>query len=458
LARFAIFLSFIPVVLIEEILNDIKNESEDPWLLYHETRQRADGTTYCQPKHCHVDAAAVLKVLALQIWIYGRQKSPKENNTSYGGSKKVAKSAEERKRVKTYHLREAFKDAGDYITARIEKEYGQVVNVPNHKVIEKIHQKFHLWGKYASTISDNFQGALQHLGRYIAGDEKLFKFKGYSGFVRMCPNKPDKVGIWWYQLCARLPNGQPVLIYYRLHDSNTVVDQEDTDEFGIDLGPGLKSGHSDQCITTASIVKDWGNIIIDFGDLNVMLAFDSYYLSAQGRAWLQKKEVKYIASVEPSRFKKLHNLVKGNITQSGDWAAVYRPATKELFTYVWDMRKEIGKKCNLSNCFDLTVRASNHGRDLSSSTLIIPGYDAYDLMFFLCDVFNRNLHDRKFPHKPGSDYASMHDFTMSVTLQNVLNIFCYLHPEIPSTETFETHCYTLATELFKFACDYAKVL
>lgn len=66
-------------------------------------------------------------------------------------------------------------------------------------------------------LSDNFQSIVQHVGEYVCGDEKLFRFTGNSGYIRMCPNKPDRIGLWTYELTAQVGK-----IHFRIQspDSN----------------------------------------------------------------------------------------------------------------------------------------------------------------------------------------------------------------------------------------------
>ena len=44
-------------------------------------------------------------------------------------------------------------------------------------------------------ISDSLCGMFSSLGDVISGDEKFFKFAGRSGYVRLVPNKPAKIGL-----------------------------------------------------------------------------------------------------------------------------------------------------------------------------------------------------------------------------------------------------------------------
>ena len=38
----------------------------------------------------------------------------------------------------------------------------------------------------------------------MSGDEKLWRFTGESGWVRLVESKPDKIGHWIYTLCVKV--------------------------------------------------------------------------------------------------------------------------------------------------------------------------------------------------------------------------------------------------------------
>jgi hypothetical protein len=48
-------------------------------------------------------------------------------------------------------------------------------------------------------LSENFNKPFDSFGDSISGDEKLFAFRGFSGFVRHVPSKPAKYGLWHFQ-------------------------------------------------------------------------------------------------------------------------------------------------------------------------------------------------------------------------------------------------------------------
>lgn len=94
---------------------------------------------------------------------------------------------------------------------------------PGQDVYYQILANFHIpYGKFAQ-LSTNFQSIIQCLGEVAAGDEKLFHFTGDTLFKRVVLEKPDRVGLWLYELCVRLKNGGSYLVHLRLQDASSRV-------------------------------------------------------------------------------------------------------------------------------------------------------------------------------------------------------------------------------------------
>lgn len=110
-------------------------------------------------------------------------------------------------------------------------------------------------------LVDLIQETVNSLGQCLCCDEKLFRYVGQHGFVRLVPNKPARLGIWHYQCIVQLANGSQYIIYTRGHNADK------------------KQG---QTIPTADIVQDWLAIAEEYGNNNV-LVMDSYYFSKGGR-------------------------------------------------------------------------------------------------------------------------------------------------------------------------------
>ena len=63
----------------------------------------------------------------------------------------------------------------------------------------------------------------------------------------------------------------------------------------------------------------------------------------------------------------------------------------------------------------------------------------YKFSFDACDRFNRNLHDKSWPHARGGsgtrgDFLNQHDFAMAVLLQNIFSLFNELSETYDRTE------------------------
>ena len=80
-----------------------------------------------------------------------------------------------------------------------------------------------------------------------------------------------------------------------------------------------------------------------------------------------------------------------------------------------DTQKGVGLKLNLTRGL---VRSTDK-YVVRNNTGVIPGYSYYKWLFEVCDRFNRNLHDRSWPHTRGGngtqgDYLNAHCFYMCI--------------------------------------------
>ena len=290
-------------------------------------------------------------------------------------------------------------------------------------------------------LNENFQKLAESLGQCVAGDEKLFHFTGESKDVRLCISKPDRIGLWFYQLCALLRSGKPYLLMLQMHTNR---------DGGI--------------VKVSDIVGKWADIIMTVGKERVeegknpnestILCFDNYYMDATVRDQQKLKEIAYTASCKADRFVPERTLVHQNdADEPGESASIYNEATNELFTYHYDTQKGVGKKYNMS--FGL-VRSTDKYK-VKSHKDMIPGYDIYKQCFEACDHFNRNLHDRSWPHKRGGhgrkgDFGCQHDFIFACILQNTVNATDELNRNNGLVaKTYEQKLIELSDDIFAFA-------
>jgi len=80
------------------------------------------------------------------------------------------------------------------------------------------------------------------------------------------------------------------------------------------------------------------------------------------------------------------------------------------------------------------------------------------MTFAACDVFNRQLHDRKWPHRRGSGQRTgdegHHDkFAMRCLLQNTFNAYNLNADPNRAGMCFKLKCFALANELYERTTD-----
>lgn len=219
----------------------------------------------------------------------------------------------------------------------------------------------------------------------------------------------------------------------------------------------------------ASVVQGWVDVVKTIGSQyvpdNVLpnpkcyLAVDSYYIDASARAILSNAGVKFTASVKPDRFKPEVRMVHpaGNDDKIGEWRGIYNDTTNEMFIYHYDTQKGVGKKYNYSKGF----LHSTEKRKITDHKGRIPAYENYKTMFECCDRFNRNLHDKSWPHKRGGrgvlgEFGHHHDFFMACILQDCFNAFHSATGADPLNTTFLSFCDNLADDLFAHSLSYMK--
>ena len=171
--------------------------------------------------------------------------------------------------------------------------------------------------RYSGQLSTNFLGILRGIGCTIAGDEKLLHFTGRCPDVRVVCVKPDRVGLWIYELCVKLSNDLPYMLDLWLYDS---------------------IGNIGETNPVSDVVAHWEQIIHSFnvGQMpNTVLVFDSYYLDAAGRQGLRAKNIKFIGAVNPQRFPMLTTLVRHGVDRRGQWKGLWNEKRKELIVHVW---------------------------------------------------------------------------------------------------------------------------
>jgi len=369
-------------------------------VIVNEVNARPKNNSYY---YFDINIRMIYQTLALSIRIQGLQNRPLRNEQHDRPLRNSIKLAIE-------HFKRRFPD----VKILSQYKFERLVSIPLF-----ISEHFEL-------ISRNFQRIVLMLGDCVAGDEKLFRFTGDSKDIRLVFSKPDRIGLWFYQLCSPTASGGSYLLWAKLHDSDPSIGR---------------------VLSVSVIVNSWTNIVQTIGQPETILTMDSYYLDRAGKNLLAASQVKYIAAITEDRFKPFYELTQPKITKRGEWTGLYNPNSSEIVVLYYSNDKNIGKKMVISNCM-----VKSRGKLPKE---LIPVYDLYKLTFRACDIYNSQLCDCTWPHKKGGkdtpgDLGVHHDFILSCILQNVFNYYTDLRRIPVETQDFCDLCLNLADELFEF--------
>jgi len=270
----------------------------------------------------------------------------------------------------------------------------KILGISSFVLMRMLHTRFvvRIGTEEERELSHSFSKCIRTFGEAFAGDEKLFRFTGLSGFIRQCPSKPARIGIWHFQACVTLPSGRSYLVWTRAH-----------------MTPEAHNLH----VTTTEIVREWCALIQQKSSGGTMLVFDSYYLSKASREVLLETGTRFLAAVRPDRFLPLKNLVGPVVTKSGEAAFAHNSVDNTVCTFYWSLDKDVGKKMVISNAFSVTA-----GKRAGHS---VPVFDEYKFSFNKCDLYNQVLHVKVWPFRsggghPGADILSGWNYLFSCTL------------------------------------------
>jgi hypothetical protein len=276
-------------------------------------------------------------------------------------------------------------------------------------------------------ICSYFQSLVFNIGEVCCGDEKLFHFTGESEDIRLCPNKPARIGLWFYQLCVSLHQERSYLLWTKLHHSNKIIGQN---------------------VPVSSVVQSWAGVVRRLGSPHTLLVFDSYYLDSTGKDILNATGVKYIGAMQAKRFTKFSSVLTPKVDKAGEYAGLHNPRTSETVLLYQSPDTRIGKKFVMTNAFQ-KVNQKHHGHTM-------PIYDHYNRAFSYCDRFNKALYNRSWPFRRGGRNRSghlgtVHDYFLSCILQNTFN-FIHEIKMIPHQYFhFQNMCFELSDNLYQYA-------
>lgn len=202
-------------------------------------------------------------------------------------------------------------------------------------------------------------------------------------------------------------------------------------------------------IPTIDVMEMWANVVKAKGVDKTILVADSYYLTQDARSLLSDLGVRYMCSITKERFHDLILEVQSQVEKPGQWSAAWNEDTGELLTYYWSTDKDVGKKYVLTNAL--------FKEDGKTPKCSIPGVDMYNVMFSVCDQFNRKLHDCKWPHRSGGSvpgtFGAVHDFFFTALLRNTYHAYFDIHQEEDDYVSFRDFTLELADEIYTYATE-----
>lgn len=260
---------------------------------------------------------------------------------------------------------------------------------------------FLITSQFSDHLCINFTKIIRDLGEDIAGDEKLLYYSGASGNVRLVLSKPDKLGLWFYELCSNTEYDEPYILDFKLASSEK------------ELGMGE---------SVADIVERWVNVIQRCQPSQVpILGFDTYYFSKASRDVLVANDIPYAGSVSAGKVQPLVKKLEHHVNQSGRWAALYNEDTEELFVMNWPKGESEKRR-------QLIVKFLEHDKHHGMNDRYIPGWRLYNDIYSTCDRFNRQIEDRVWPLKHGGhglegEQGRQDDFALVCANSNIYTAY-----------------------------------
>jgi len=251
------------------------------------------------------------------------------------------------------------------------------------------------------------------LPEVLTMDEKLSPFDGNSPFIRHVPNKDPSNGHWILEATIKgAATGLPILWSSYPVQQNT--------------GPTMVKFYQ-EALKTVPIATRHDLVVVS----------DAYYLDDRSRTWLRDSKYKYLAAVNPTRFKEVWEPLIDSVKKPGEFSLSWNPSTKETAMHYW--HPELKHLYILTNAFSYQPTGAFIDHP--------PMYDAYQLLFNTADRLNHFLADKRYPYCCQGWMYDYDDFHFSTLLWNTYA----LYHEFYSTSTmikWKTFCVDLAMELW----------
>ena len=139
-------------------------------------------------------------------------------------------------------------------------------------------------------------------------------------------------------------------------------------------------------------------------------------------------------------------MVRAGVTQKGQWRGLWNGVRRELIVHSYT---KAGKQyIALTNAYQRKAT--------KSETKSVPVCCDYGKMFSACDVFNRQIKNRIWPHRHGGrrhlgDMGKFSSFAFGCVLQNTFNAYCSINSIARNEFDFYGLCEELASQVYAHA-------
>ena len=133
-------------------------------------------------------------------------------------------------------------------------------------------------------------------------------------------------------------------------------------------------------------------------DVDTLLVFNSFYRSNAIRDYLNQHKVKYVGAFHSNRLKVQCDMLRRKVRKGGDCAGTFNKSIGKIIMQYYAKGQQGQKEAKIrtaimSNAYRRFARPGTHHHR--------PAIDAYKIKVGVCDLFNRQIRHRIWPHRHG---------------------------------------------------------
>lgn len=232
-------------------------------------------------------------------------------------------------------------------------------------------------------------------GRHVMLDEKHKGTNKDAHLARWVHGKDPNWGHWITELTTIAPTtGMPLLM--------KVLPLTSTDADKVTIEP----------FNNFSLIDVHKEIVPCLRD-GTFIVMDAYYLDDESRKYLRLEKVKYLAAINPVRFKEVWEELGVHVQKPGDWVNFYNEDTQEHAMMRYDPLKGDRKQHVITNVFENRKKVSK------KDPIINVISDVYLLLFNGCDRLNSYFDNKYWPYHRWGWQSNFDDFFFAAISMNI---------------------------------------